>query len=81
MNFKHTCVQDMKIHLSESDVLIITSNGALCDANGEIGPMEFEDIIRSQLTLYIQVPVRGLTMSRAIQHIKLTRKFPAIPRD
>ncbi len=42
--------------MSESDFLIITHNGALCDASGEIGVAEFEDIIRSQLTLYIQVP-------------------------
>ena len=42
------------IHVSASDFASITQNGALCDANGDLGPAEFEALLRQQVRLYTQ---------------------------
>lgn len=43
------------IVLTEEDFDEITEQGALCDASGEVGLVEFEEILRRQLKLYVQV--------------------------
>ncbi len=53
-------MQDPRIHLSESDFMDITGNGALCNAIGDIGQVEFESIMRREMHSYLQVSVRGL---------------------
>ena len=49
-------LQDFKppIYCSASDFASISQNGALCDANGDLGPAEFETIMRQQVRLYTQ---------------------------
>ena len=37
------------IHITDSDFASITQDGALCDANGQLGPDEFADAIRRQV--------------------------------
>ena len=37
-----------RIHITESDFVSITDDGRLCDANGQLGPAEFEAVIRRQ---------------------------------
>ena len=37
------------IHITDSDFASITQDGALCDANGQLGPDEFADVIRRQV--------------------------------
>ena len=49
------CVQDHRIHMSESDFMDMTCNGALCNAAGEIGALEFETILRGEIITYLQV--------------------------
>ena len=49
------CVQDHRIHMSESDFVNMTHNGALCNAAGEIGAQEFEKIMRGEVITYLQV--------------------------
>ena len=39
------------IHITDSDFASITQDGALCDANGQLGPDEFADVIRRQVGL------------------------------
>ena len=39
-----------RIHITNSDFASITQNGALCDVNGHLGPDEFADVIRRQVT-------------------------------
>jgi hypothetical protein len=46
--------QDPRIHLSESDFLALTLDGALLNPSGEIGPAEFETIMRRELHAYAQ---------------------------
>ncbi len=41
-----------RIHVSDSDFMAITRNGALCRPNGGLGPAEFEVVMRDQLRLY-----------------------------
>ncbi len=41
-------LQDRRIHMSESDFVNITQNGALCNAKGEIGSGEFQAIMRRE---------------------------------
>ena len=47
--------QDHRIHMSESDFVDMTRNGALCNAAGEIGAREFETIMRGEVITYLQV--------------------------
>jgi hypothetical protein len=47
--------QDHRIHMSESDFMDMTRNGALCNEAGEIGAREFETILRGEIITYIQV--------------------------
>jgi hypothetical protein len=42
-------MQDHRVHVSQSDFVTITRNGALCNAQGGIGAKEFETIIRGQV--------------------------------
>ncbi len=51
--------QDHRIHMSDSDFVDMTSNGALCNAAGEIGAREFETIMRGEVTTYLQVVIRA----------------------
>ena len=37
-----------RIHITGSDFASITHDGALCDANNQLGPEEFADVIRRQ---------------------------------
>ncbi len=50
------CVQDFQptIYMTDADFANITNNGALCDSNGELGPSEFEDMMRKQIAELIQ---------------------------
>ena len=36
------------IHITDSDFASITHDGKLCDAEGHLGPREFEDVMRRQ---------------------------------
>ena len=52
-----------RIYLTDSDFASITHNGKLCDAKGQLGPSEFEDVMRRQMIEMIQdklVLARGL---------------------
>lgn len=40
--------------MSESDYVVLTQSGALCDDEGNLGPDNFEAAIRAQLRLYAQ---------------------------
>ena len=60
----HLESQDSGIHLSEADFQTITHNMSLCDEHGEIGVVEFEHIMRSQLKLYIQTRLTDFTENR-----------------
>jgi hypothetical protein len=53
--FCPACTQDHRIHMSESDFMDMTRNGALCNAAGEIGAQEFETIMRGEIITYLQV--------------------------
>jgi hypothetical protein len=61
-------MQDPRIHLSESDFMDITGNGAFCNANGDIGQVEFESIMRREMHSYLQVRV-GPVISALISTI------------
>ena len=37
-----------RIHITDSDFASITHDGALCDATGQLGQAEFEEVIRRQ---------------------------------
>ncbi len=50
--------------MSEADFQTITHNMSLCDEHGEIGVVEFEHIVRSQLKLYIQTRLTDFTENR-----------------
>jgi hypothetical protein len=41
--------------MSESDFMDITLNGTLCNAVGEIGRAEFEQIMRHEMNVFLQV--------------------------
>ena len=43
-----------RIHVTSSDFASITDNGALCDENGQLGPVEFENVIRRQIVEMLQ---------------------------
>ena len=43
-----------RIHVTESDFMILTRNGALCDANGTLGFKEFEVCMREQIRFFAQ---------------------------
>ena len=43
-----------RIHLTESDFMVFTDNGVLCDDKGMMGPHEFEVAMRKQIRLYAQ---------------------------
>ncbi len=43
--------------MSESDYMDMTRNGALCNAAGEIGSLEFESIMRGEVIAYLQVRI------------------------
>ena len=45
---------DPPIFVSDSDFVAITNNGALCNADGNIGAAEFEAVLREQILLYTQ---------------------------
>ena len=53
--FCPACTQDHRIHMSESDFMDMTRNGALCNEASEIGAREFETILRGEIITYIQV--------------------------
>jgi hypothetical protein len=55
MGAKFGRAQDHRIHMSESDFMDMTRNGALCNEAGEIGAREFETILRGEIITYIQV--------------------------
>ncbi len=38
-----------RIHLTESDFASITANGALCGPDGQLGAVEFENVMRKQV--------------------------------
>mmetsp|Transcript_67340 Transcript_67340/g.179747 ORF Transcript_67340/g.179747 Transcript_67340/m.179747 type:complete len:641 (-) Transcript_67340:424-2346(-) len=38
-----------RIHMSDSDFASITNDGALCDSRGQLGPAEFETVMRLQI--------------------------------
>ena len=40
--------------MSDSDFIAITNNGALCNDKGQLGPAEFERLMREQMLLYTQ---------------------------
>jgi hypothetical protein len=55
----HTCtigLQDARIHVSEPDFDVLTQGGLLVDSSidGGITIVEFERIMRAQLTLHVQ---------------------------
>ena len=37
-----------RVHVTASDFASITKNGELCDETGQLGPAEFEDVMRKQ---------------------------------
>ena len=43
-----------RIYVSDSDFMAITRGGALCRPNGNLGPPEFEAVMREQLRIYSQ---------------------------
>jgi hypothetical protein len=43
-----------RIFLSDSDFIAMTKNGALCNAKGQLGPKEFEILMREQILNYTQ---------------------------
>jgi len=43
-----------RIFISDSDFIAMTKNGALCNANGHLGPQEFENVMREQILNYTQ---------------------------
>jgi hypothetical protein len=45
--------------MSDSDFVDMTRNGALCNAAGEIGELEFETIMRGEIITYLQVVIRA----------------------
>ena len=49
-----------RIHITNSDFASITQNGALCDVNGHLGPDEFADVIRRQVTTLTRESFAGL---------------------
>ena len=40
-----------RIHITDSDFVSITDDGRLCDENGQLGPAEFEAVIRRQVRI------------------------------
>ena len=43
-----------RIFISDSDFIAITNNGALCNINGHLGALEFENVMREQILNYTQ---------------------------
>ena len=52
-----SCDQDVEppIFVSDSDFLAFTRGGTLCGPDGQLGPAEFETVMREQIRLYVQV--------------------------
>ena len=42
-----------RIHMTDSDFASITLDGKLCDAKGQLGPREFEEVMRRQVPVII----------------------------
>lgn len=40
-----------RMHLTDSDFVSFSHRGALCSPNGELGPNEFERVMREQVSL------------------------------
>jgi hypothetical protein len=57
--FSNLLAQDHRIHMSESDFVGMTRNGALCNEAGEIGAREFESIMRGEIVTYLQARDRA----------------------
>jgi hypothetical protein len=64
--------QDPRIHLSESDFWDLTENGKLCNAAGEIGPKEFENIMRRKIHTFVQTRLTDFSDCRTAADIELT---------
>lgn len=47
--FVYTQAFHPRIHVTDSDFASMTNNGALCNAKGQLGPAEFERVIRRQV--------------------------------
>ena len=43
-----------RIFISDSDFIAMTNNGALCNSRGQLGPAEFERVMREQMLYYTQ---------------------------
>eukprot|EP00291_Cryptomonas_curvata_P025007 CAMPEP_0172175582 /NCGR_PEP_ID=MMETSP1050-20130122/14314_1 /TAXON_ID=233186 /ORGANISM="Cryptomonas curvata, Strain CCAP979/52" /LENGTH=495 /DNA_ID=CAMNT_0012847713 /DNA_START=581 /DNA_END=2068 /DNA_ORIENTATION=- len=63
---------DPRIHLSESDFLDFTENGELCNSAGEIGPMEFETIMRRKIHTFVQTRLTDFSDCRTAADMELT---------
>ena len=64
--------QDPRIHLSESDFRDFTRNGALCNPAGEIGPSEFETIMRQEIHIFVQTRLTDFSNCRTEADMELT---------
>mmetsp|Transcript_52853 Transcript_52853/g.139104 ORF Transcript_52853/g.139104 Transcript_52853/m.139104 type:complete len:648 (+) Transcript_52853:92-2035(+) len=61
---------DPPIHVTASDFASLTQDGELCDANGELGPDEFEAAMRKQIQHFAQSKLSLITEERSMQDLE-----------
>ena len=68
--------------MTGSDFASITDNGALCDGKGQLGPREFENVIRRQLVEMLQAKLvlTGSARTQVLRYIILIELL-RIPDD
>lgn len=54
------------IHLTRSDFNAFTASGALCDPTGSLGPREFEEAMRRQVSYFCNFPSQPLPLCHTI---------------
>ncbi len=64
--------QDSRIHVSESDFMALTLDGALLNAQGEMGPAEFQAIMRREMHTYVQTRLADFSDCRTAADLELT---------
>ncbi len=64
-----------RIHISDEDFAIITSSGDLLDEEGHLGFQEFEQVMRSQIKLFVQRQLSNTLTAGACTGVEVDTYF------